>query len=183
MADADFPSLGFDPARGNVAVVADMATQMRDTALHAEEAFRALKSVEKQEDVWTGQAARAFADNLGDLPGYLDDAQQSLSKSGKAFETWSDRLETHQKRAVELEEEARKAINDYEDKAAAAESARATAMQHPGDALAQDNAMRLVGQANRAMETTESIRKQARDLKDTWQDDARICAEALDEAR
>ncbi|MFD1050256.1 hypothetical protein ACFQ1S_34405, partial [Kibdelosporangium lantanae] len=79
MADADFPALEFDPAVGNVATVRDLARQMTDTGTYAKEAHEVLKSIQDKKDVWTGEASKAFAGKLGELPKYLDDAQESLT--------------------------------------------------------------------------------------------------------
>lgn len=94
MAD-DFSALGFDPARGNVGTVRDLAKQMTDTGKYANEAFEVLKGVKDKQEIWTGTAARAFTDRLGPLPEYLDKSQESLTKAGTALSTWSDKLEAH----------------------------------------------------------------------------------------
>lgn len=182
MSDAKYPSLGFDPARGNVAVVRDVAKQMADTGKYSQEAHDVLKSVKDQRDVWTGEAARAFADNLGELPKYLDDAHSSLEAAGKALSTWGDRLEAHQREAVRLEQQARQALKDYEAKSAAAESARNAAAQQADDPELRDGATNKINAANAAWEEVEAIRRKAENLRDTWEEDARTCTKALNEA-
>jgi len=74
MSGAQYPSLGFDPARGDVGAVRGVAKTMTDTSKYAKEAHELLLSIENQRDVWTGEAARLFADQLVELPKYLDDA-------------------------------------------------------------------------------------------------------------
>lgn len=107
---AEYPNLGFDPARGNVATVRILAEQITDTGTYAKEAYEAIQAVRENRDVWTGEAARAFAGRLGELPNYLDDARSSMEIAGKALTAWSDDLERHQREARLLEEEARTAI-------------------------------------------------------------------------
>jgi hypothetical protein len=197
MGNEQYPCLGFDPARGNVAAVRDLADQLTGTGICAGEAYDVLKSVKDNKDVWTGDAAKAFAGNLDELPGFLDGACTSMQDAGKALTTWSDRLEAHQRRARELEEQARQAI-------AAAERADATAAQanaaantsiayDANDAAAAqaaqrqaqanaDAATRANEAAGNAWGAVEDIRREAENLRDLWKDDSRICAEALNEA-
>jgi uncharacterized protein YukE len=87
MSDADFLALGFDPARGNVTTVRDLATQLTDTSTYAKEAYDVLKSVQDKKDVWTGNAAEAFAGKLDQLPEYLEKSHTSLDLAGTALST------------------------------------------------------------------------------------------------
>lgn len=194
---SDFPALGFDPVRGNVGTVRELAKQMTDTGVYAREAHAVLKSVQDKKDVWTGDAAKAFTDKLGDLPGYLDDAHVSLGDAGKALTAWSDQLEAHQRRAQELEQQARQAIAAAEQADAAASAANTKAdtpitydannpaaaqvaqQQAQANATAATQAAQAAGQAWAAV---EDIRRQAQDLRDRWEDDARVCADALNTA-
>ncbi|WP_298181954.1 hypothetical protein [Saccharomonospora sp.] len=197
MSDNKYPNLGFDPAPGNVSSVRDLAQQATDTGIYAREAHDVLVSIQGKKDVWTGEAAKAFADRIGDLPEYVENAHISLKNAGKALDTWADRLETHQKRAAELEEEARKAVEAAEKADAAAQEASAKAnvsiAYDPGDPSSAeaarqelqsraDAAAEARGKADRAWGSVEEIRRQARNLQDTWEDDARKCAEALNRA-
>ncbi|MFC4004664.1 hypothetical protein ACFS2C_24725 [Prauserella oleivorans] len=168
---------------------------MSDTATYAREAHEVLRSIESKKDVWTGEASRAFAERLGELPGYVDSAHTSLRDAGKALNTWGDRLEAHQKRARELEEQARQAIDAAEQADAAAQHANASAntpVMHDGSPASVSAAQREVqqkaaaAQANRAAgeawARVDEIRRQAEQLKETWEDDARACADALNRA-
>lgn len=196
MSDEKYPALGFDPARGNVATVRNLASQMSDTATYAGEAHEVLVSVQDKQDVWKGPASRAFADKLGDLPGYLDSAHSSLKKAGKALSTWGDQLEQHQKRAGELEEAAKKAIAEAEQADAAAQKANAeanTPVMHDGSPGAVQAAQSQVDEkaqaasaANRAAgaawDRVDGIRRQAQQLMETWNQDGAACAEQLNRA-
>lgn len=197
MSDADFPALGFDPAVGDVTKVRTIGSDLTDTARYAREAHDTLKDIENKRDVWTGDAADQFADTLDDLPGYLNDADESLSKAGKALSTWSDQLETHQNRARDLEKQAKQALSEAEDADENARQAVATAntpISYPQDdpaaaqeanRQAQDNADKAAStesDARAKWDRVEEIRKQAEDVKERWEDDARVCQEQLDEA-
>lgn len=182
MSGGTYPSLGFDPARGDVAGVRSVAKQLGDTATYSREAHEVLMSVKNQKDVWQGEAAKAFADGLGELPKYLDDAHTSLRDAGKALSTWGDRLQEHQREATRLEEQARRALQDYEAKTKAAEGARNAAQQNADNPEMRDAATQKINAANDAWDEVEAIRRKAADLQDTWEDDARSCAEKLNEA-
>ncbi|MGH3466231.1 MAG: hypothetical protein ACRDQF_00680 [Thermocrispum sp.] len=196
MTVANFPYLGFDPARGNVSTVDDLAKQMKDTGTYAKEAYDTIKAVQDNTGVWAGEAARAFAGKLGELPKYLDDAHLSLDGAAKALSTWGDHLEAHQRRARELEDLAREAVEAAKRSDAAAEQARAAdvpiaydasdpAAAQAAKAQADANARAVadaVSAANGAWDKVEDIRRKAEDLRDRWEDDGRICAESLEEA-
>ncbi|WP_158056901.1 hypothetical protein [Saccharomonospora sp. CUA-673] len=51
MSEGKYPALGFDPARGNVGTVRELASQMSDTATYAGEAHEVLVSVQQNKDV------------------------------------------------------------------------------------------------------------------------------------
>lgn len=177
---SEYPHLGFDPARGNVATVRELAKEITETGTYAKEAYETIKAVQDNKDVWTGPAARAFAGQLGELPKYLDDAQSSLDIAGKALDTWSDDLEAHQTKARELEEAARRAIADAEraDQALATAQANDVPIAYDtSDPVAAQNAQARAdanaqavrdaqAKATAAWDRVEDIRQQARTLRD-----------------
>lgn len=193
----DWHGLTFNPARGNPTSVGALATQMSDTATYLKESFHVLEAVKNQKDTWTGEASRAFADKLGELPGLLDDAHQSLRDAGKALYGWQDTLTAHQRKAVELENEARRALKEAGEADAAASKASAAANQpiaYPADDPAAAQAAREQAQgladaastaaksAQDAWDRLEDIRRQAHDLQDRWEDDAGVVEDALENA-
>lgn len=182
MSDTGFPSLGFDPARGNVTTVRDLATELTDTGTYAKEGYEVLKSVQDKKDVWTGDAAEAFSAKLDQLPEYLHKSHNSLDQAGRALSTWGDQLEKHQERANELEQEAKAALTDAGNKDTAAQNARSVALQQPDDADLRDSAVNKISAANAAWDKLDGIRQQAEALRDTWEDDADTCADALRKA-
>jgi hypothetical protein len=177
-----FPALGFDPAVGNVGTVRDLAKQMADTGVYAREAHELLKSIQDKKEVWTGEAAKAFTQKLGELPKYLDDAGKSLDAAGKALSTWSDRLAAHQQRAKELEQQAQQAKADAESKDTNARNARNAAQNDTASSALHDDAVNKINAANAAWDKLEDIRAQAKKLRDTWEDDGGKCAGALNDA-
>lgn len=196
MGDAEFPALGFDPARGNVNTVRDLARQMLDTADYAKEAHEVLQSSKDKRDVWQGQAADAWNAKLGELPQYLDAAHTSLEGAGRGLQTWSDKLQAHQAKAHELEQQCKQAIQQAQQAdAAAAQAGQANApiaydANNPAaadaaNAQAQANADaadRASSAASEAWDRVDDIRRQAEDLRDRYEDDAKACQDALSAA-
>lgn len=196
MSDEDFPALGFDPARGSTTAVRSLAQQMIDTGRYAREAYGVLKAVQDKKDVWTGQAAEAFASNLDQLPEHLDKGQESLAKAGKALDEWAGKLEAHQAKATDLERRAKEAIKAAEQADSAAKRADAAntpisydandpaaAQQANKQAQTRANAAASAHQdADAAWETVKEIRKQAGSVREWWEEDARTCSKALKDA-
>ncbi|WP_019813528.1 putative T7SS-secreted protein [Saccharomonospora saliphila] len=182
MSDADFPNLGFDPARGDVPSVRDLAEQLDRTGGYAKEAFEVLKSVQEDKDVWTGNAAQAFAGKLDMLPEYLDKGHDSLDKAATALSTWADDLQRHQQKARRLEEQAATAKSNAESLDSAAGTARANASAQPDNEQLRKSAENAVEAAEAAWDKLDEIREQAKTLRETWQADADTCADALKKA-
>lgn len=170
---------------------------MTDTGNWLKESYEVLDSVKKQKDTWTGAASKAFSEKLGDLPGLLNDAHQSLLDAGKALSSWQSTLADHQRQAIELENQARQALSEAQKADAAAKDANAKAstpiMYDAGNAgaaqaaerkaqAASDAASQANHAANGAWDRLEDIRRQAHDLQDRWQDDAETVEDKLDDA-
>ncbi|WP_026454469.1 putative T7SS-secreted protein [Saccharomonospora iraqiensis] len=182
MSDADFPNLGFDPAHGDVPSVRDLAEQLDKTGKYAREAFDVLKSVKENKDVWTGNAAQAFAGTLDMLPEYLDKGHESLDKAATALSSWADDLQRHQQKARQLEERAANARRHAENLDSAASTAKANAAAQPDDEQVRASADDAVRAAAAAWDKLNQIRQEARTLQETWQSDADVCEDALKDA-
>lgn len=179
MSSEKYPYLGFDPARGNVATLRDLATEIGKTATYASEAHDALVSINKNEGVWTGEAAKAFSENIEDLPGYLDDAHSSMESANRALSKWANELEQHQREAARLEEEARKAIAIAEQADAEVRRGGYLDLQQLENSTTFFQAQQA---ANIAWNNVENIRRAAEQLLETWLEDSAVCAKALREA-
>ncbi|SNR58940.1 hypothetical protein SAMN06265360_11154 [Haloechinothrix alba] len=183
-APGDYPGIGFDPAHGNASLVGEFARQFLDTAECAGRAHEALNSVLRgRQDVWFGEAAEAFAEQLDDLPRYIDNARESLEQAGKALDAWSDQLGAHQRRAVEIEGDIQNLLRRFEHANEYVERTRQHWNANPADqaaAGAHDSALKS---ANDIAARIEELRRIARDdLMEAWRDDGRRCAEALNDA-
>jgi hypothetical protein len=99
----DWHGLTFNPARGNPEVVGTLARQMTETGNWLKKSYNVPENVKNQKDAWTDAASKAFTDKLGDLPGLLNDAHQSMLDAGKALGGWQSTVTNHQRKAANRE--------------------------------------------------------------------------------
>jgi len=186
VAAEQYPCIGFDPARGNVSTLEQLAKELTATAQYADEARETLVSIKQNKDIWTGGAAEKFAENIEDLPGYLDDADSSMRKAGKALEQWSEDLSRLKERAAEIERDLREALAEERRAVAAAQQANHDAMQAAsnfGDAGGSGEAAdRAASAANNATAAVAELRRAAEALRDQWEVLSAQCARKLREA-
>lgn len=64
----EYPHLGFDPARGNVGTIRDLAKQITDTGTYAGEAHDAIKAVQDNRRSGPAQRPKRLPDNLVSSP-------------------------------------------------------------------------------------------------------------------
>lgn len=176
-----YPVLGFDPAPGTVATVESVATDYQHVSTKMGEAHEALTKIGRQDGMWQGQAAQAFAGTIGELPKYLEQAHRSLGDAARTLSGWSGQLTSLQQRA-----------RDYEAQASSAQQRVREAESNPNFALigqnfpdqaslqqAQskiDTAQSQLSQANADLET---IREQAQRLLHQHDDLAKAVEDAL----
>src|SRR4051812_37622137 len=78
MSTQTYDALGFDPAPGVPASVAQLVTALSKVGNQLNGAHGTLARVGKADDVWEGDAAAGFAKKVGELPKYLADGHASL---------------------------------------------------------------------------------------------------------
>lgn len=162
-----YPVLGFDPAPGDV----DSVRSLADTLSRALTTLTGIRTafIELGDPgaAWRGEAARAFAQNLGELPPYLARAEDSHHEAREALSRWAHDLERLQTAALRLEEQAAAASREA---AAAAGAVAAARRPLPLDAAASQQAdaaaalARAAGFLAGAEEALEQARRQAREL-------------------
>ncbi|CAM5705459.1 hypothetical protein BOQ63_016055 [Streptomyces viridifaciens] len=128
----DWSGLGFNPTPGDPAAVAGLSSSLRRVSQHLTGVHTTLAQISGDQGQWTGEAAKAFAARFGKLPGYLQDAADSITAAYQALDVWYQALTEHQPRAAEL---ARAAVSARQDRAQA-EQAHRTAAAAPDLALA-----------------------------------------------
>ncbi len=109
MSDSEFPGLGFDPAPGQPASVAELAQVVQSVTSHLESTRSTLESVGKTGSTWEGEAAQKFSQKIGELPGYLTRGEDAMRKVASELSSWHTRLSDFQNVARQLEERARAA--------------------------------------------------------------------------
>jgi len=101
-----YPALGFDPAPGATERIWSLAVDLRSVAAELDAAHQTLISIGRGGGAWQGEAAEAFHNRLGELPGYLDKAHRSLGDAAAALNQWSADLASMQTTAAQYEAEA-----------------------------------------------------------------------------
>ncbi len=107
-----YPTLGFDPAPGDVGVVQNLHETVSRVAGQLGSAHGALSRLGRSDGVWQGQAAQAFARRVGELPKHLADGENSMSAACRALSTWSTELVDFQHRAAAYERQAADTASD-----------------------------------------------------------------------
>lgn len=105
----DFPALGFDPAPGLDDQVTALASTVDKVARQVGDVRGLLDQIGKDNGFWQGEAARNFAQTLGELPPYLDKAQRSNANAARALSGWAGQLRDFRARAREYERQAAEA--------------------------------------------------------------------------
>lgn len=181
---SQYPSIGFDPAPGNADTVGLLATELRTVADKIHNAQESLMRVGHSDGIWRGEAADAFRGEVGELPKYLDDAGTGLQQAAVALGEWGDDLESLQKTAQILEDEAQVARHQL----ARAESdpgldeAGRTYTDDAQLAAAQARLDAATDALRRARQQLEDIIDRAERLLRQHQELADLTARALDKA-
>ncbi|WP_323809008.1 putative T7SS-secreted protein [Kitasatospora acidiphila] len=88
----NWTGLGFNPAPGDQGVVGGLSSSLRQVAGHLISVHATLTRIANGQDEWTGQAAKAFGNHLGKLPGYLQDASDSITEAYQELDKWYQSL-------------------------------------------------------------------------------------------
>ncbi|WP_235095787.1 putative T7SS-secreted protein [Streptomyces sp. A1-5] len=106
MTTRDFPALGFNPAPGDLGSV-DAVTGKLDAAKRPMDSAHAVLSlIGKGDGQWQGEAASAFAENVGDLPKYVSDSRDAMRDAVTQLRSWHTALSSYQSKGRQYESEA-----------------------------------------------------------------------------
>lgn len=180
-----FQALGFDPAPGQLGNVETLGQRFTAVSQALGDAHQALTRIGQTDGIWQGAAAQAFQSTVGELPAYLDKAQQSLGEASRALQLWHTDLASMQQRAAALEAEAREAMRQL-DQAQANPDLNLAGQYFPDAGLLQAAQQRLdaaVAAVRAAESELEAVREQARRLLEQHSELADEVAQALDRAR
>ncbi len=104
--EADFPTLGFNPAPGNLDALRGLLTTVGRVVRESESAQTELGKLGGKDSIWAGKSATAFTASVSEIPPYLRNALGSLAAAQRALQTWERDLVRFQERARRLENEA-----------------------------------------------------------------------------
>ncbi|MFF0728649.1 putative T7SS-secreted protein [Streptomyces sp. NPDC004134] len=180
----DFPSLGFDPAPGDLDTVRRLVTAIGTVTGQSGTAQSQLKRIGETDGIWVGKAADAFGDSVSEIPPYLEKALTSLDAAHRALSSWETSLTGYQSRARKLEREA-------EDAAARVGSAQRALDGLPGDTDGMTDKEKeehkkdekgRTDSLDTATAELEAIRGRARNLNAEFNGDAETAARQIKNA-
>ncbi|MGA5584558.1 putative T7SS-secreted protein [Streptomyces thermodiastaticus] len=184
MSTQTYDALGFDPAPGVPASVHNLVTSLNKVGAQLNEAHQKLTRLGKADGAWQGEAASAFAEQIGALPKYLADGHHSVLDAAHALGTWETRLRDFQSLARRYEHEAlmaRKALKEAETNPDLELEGRTFDTEEAlHDAQRRlDNAIKRV---NDARDDLETIIKKAQELLAHHDEAASAAAKAISKA-
>lgn len=176
-----YPVLGFDPAPGTVTTVESVATEYQHVSTKMGEAHEALSKIGRQDGLWEGKAAEAFAGTVGELPKYLEQAHRSLGDAAKTLSQWSGQLTSLQQKARDCEAQAASAQQRVRE-AESNPSFKLVGQNFPDQASLQQAQSKIdaaQSQLNQANADLEAIREQAQRLLHQHDDLTKAVEDAL----
>ncbi|MGW4383461.1 putative T7SS-secreted protein [Kitasatospora sp. NPDC004531] len=171
---AQFPALGFDPAPGNPASVDELVQRLTTAAGALESAHGTLERLTRAGGSWRGDAAKAFAGKVGELPGLLRDSDDAVRTAAQQLQGWRGQLTHFQDVARRYEADAQAAKRRCESCEQQQEGARSRY-----ESAAGAPAFRLAGR----MYTDDAQLREAQAEIDAAQRELNAAGEELDDAK
>ena len=106
MTTHDFPALGFNPAPGNLGSVDDLTGKLDSAKRSLDSAHAVLSRLGKGGGDWEGDAAKAFAGKVGDLPKYVSDSRDAMHDAVTQLRSWHTALSSYQTKGRQHEADA-----------------------------------------------------------------------------
>ncbi|MDH6576583.1 hypothetical protein [Kitasatospora sp. MAP5-34] len=103
---SDWPGIGFCPAPGDLGAIERLCGDVEAVARELDELRLSLADLGRAGGGWEGEAARAFAARLGELPEYLATGGRSMAACSSALRTWQTQLAGHRATGAALEAQA-----------------------------------------------------------------------------
>lgn len=173
-----YPTLGFDPAPGDLATVEGLVDTLTRTVDDVADSLKVLSGGD--DSGWIGESGDAFRATLAeDFHPQLRDSGEALRSSRDALSTWATQLSSHQLEARRLEEEAAQAQSRVATKSAAATRAQQAADADDAAPDAAGDASDAAIALDLAQGELNGIIGQARDLKRRVDEDASATATLL----
>lgn len=174
--DSSWPGLGFNPAKGDLEAIENLAADVKSVGDELDELEALLTSIGKRGGAWEGEAAERFSKKLGELPKYLRQGTESMHACAKALRTWQGKLQDFQSDAVRLESDAVEARNKADHKA---DHYKALVNKYAGKTMPEDQAERAnaemhdaQGDWERANSRLQDIIREGERIHANWKDRA-----------
>ncbi|MQA86649.1 MAG: hypothetical protein GEV03_18945 [Streptosporangiales bacterium] len=179
----NYPTLGFDPAPGEPAVVDATAEKIAKVAGSLDRIHDALDSVAEVGGIWEGVAAEAFVEAMGELPEQARELSDGLLRASRLLTGWEGSLEDYQRRAMELERQAAAAKREL-DQALSDPALDLAGRFFPDEGSLREAEARYeaaVRDVRMWEDRLQQIVEEARRLLESHQDEASRIAEQLNE--
>ncbi|MCC9306150.1 hypothetical protein LN042_03340 [Kitasatospora sp. RB6PN24] len=156
-ATTDWSGLGFDPAPGDPAAVEALSKTLSLAAQHLQGVYDTINKLGRPGGTWTGDAQKAFSDQLTKLPDRLKHASDSVDAARQELDKWWTELETNRPKATAFEQQAQtlranlKEAQTVHDEAAANGDLNLVNQTFP-DATQQQDAQRRYNAAKSALD-------------------------------
>ena len=177
-----FPTLGFDPAEGDIAAVIQVEVSLTDAQLELAECASRMQEALEVSDDWDGDAADDFHDYGDDLPQAFERGNKSLVAAAQAMGKWAGTMKANQEEADRLEREA-KQLKKQLDSATEAVGEAAVSVGHAHSAASQTKANNALTSATLdqmlAQQAFDDVISRAERLKAKHLRDANATAEAI----
>lgn len=86
MTSRDFPSLGFDPAPGDIDAIRTLLATISNVGSEMDQSEADVAAIGQSDGIWVGRAADAYSENLAPIPPFLGDASRSLDRAVRALQ-------------------------------------------------------------------------------------------------
>ncbi|MDI3418061.1 putative T7SS-secreted protein [Streptomyces luteolus] len=187
LGDEAWPGLKFNPAKGDLEAIDDLASDVKAVSTELDELEELLTSIGKNSGVWRGEAAERFSKKLGKLPKYLNQGSDSMGRCAKTLHKWHSQLSQMQHNAQGLEAEAVTARREADRLTSAynSENDRLRALgPMPADEADRLNQKldRQRAEVEQAQDKLEKLIREAEDIYGRWNDRAQIAEAAIIEA-
>ncbi|MFW6692265.1 putative T7SS-secreted protein [Streptomyces sp. MAR4 CNX-425] len=179
-----FPTLGFDPAPGDVHRTTSLAKRIGGVAGELRDTVFDLERISC--GAWKGKAAVAFSDYVSDdVTPKLREARDSFEKASYALQRWSNQLRDFQEEAADLEREAKRRQQEAEDAKLALTTATGAVEDSDGEReekRAEKDKERKEEAASDADSALQRVIDRAEELRDRYHAAAERITDDLDGA-
>jgi uncharacterized protein YukE len=104
--DPAWPGLGYNPVPGDLKSIETLSKALSTTHEHLQGVADILNKLGQPDGTWTGDASKAFSDQLTKLPDALKHASDSVDKARQQLDLWWKEVQSNQQAATNYESQA-----------------------------------------------------------------------------